>query len=322
MSTSPSTWPAEWTALRSDNWTAVVDPLGAQLSILRDAQGRDLLWDGDPAFWTGRAPILFPIVGALNEGHYRWRGQRYALPRHGLARTRRFELLRSGERELVFRLRFDEETLKVYPFRFELDVAFRMEGQAFEIKAAARNVGDEPMPVSMGFHPAFRWPLFSGAAGDAAARDAHTIEFTFAEPAPVRRLDASGLVTPTPQASPVQGRQLALNDALFAQDVVIFDQLVSRQLSYGASHAPDSPAARGASGSTRLSVSFAGATHLGLWSKPGASFLCIEPWCGMADPVGFDQELDRKPGVFFVPPGSVRSLAMQMELQDTTQTGR
>ena len=309
MSTSPSNWPAEWAALRTDQWTAVVDPLGAQLSILRDAQGRDLLWNGDPAVWAGRAPILFPIVGALNDGHFRWRGQRYALPRHGLARTRRFELLRSGERELVFRLRFDDATLKVYPFRFELDVAFRMEGQSFEMKAAARNVGDEPMPVSMGFHPAFRWPLPYGAPSEGASREAHSIEFAFAESAPVRRLDAAGLVTPTPHVSPVKGRQLSLNDALFAPDVVIFDQLVSRQLTFGAS----------APGSTRLSVSFAGATHLGLWSKPGASFLCIEPWCGMADPVGFNEELDRKPGVFFVPPGSVRSLAMQIELLEGKQ---
>jgi galactose mutarotase-like enzyme len=156
------------------------------------------------------------------------------------------------------------------------------------------------MPASLGFHPAFRWPLPYGAA-----RDAHDIQFAFAEPAPIRRLDDNGLVLPTTQPSPVRDRQLLLDDALFAQDVVIFDRLVSRQLSYGA---PESP---------RLLISFAAATHLGLWTRPGAPFICIEPWRGVADPVGFDEEFERKPGLFRVPPGDSRSLAMQIESSDS-----
>jgi galactose mutarotase-like enzyme len=302
-------WPADWKTLRSDDWTAVVDPLGAQLSILRDARGRDLLWDGDPKFWAGRAPILFPIVGALNDGHYRWRGQRYALPRHGLARTRRFELLHGEERELYFRLSADAQTLQHYPFRFDLDVAFRLEGRAFVMEATVRNAGDEPMPASVGFHPAFRWPLPFGASGHAAPRAAHAIEFTFDEPAPIRRLDRGGLLASTTQASPVRGRDLMLDDALFAEDVVIFDRLISRQLSYGVKA---SDAAR--DDAPRLTVSFAGATHLGLWTKPGAPFICIEPWRGVADPVGFDGEFDLKPGIFVVSPGGTKSLSMQLEL--------
>jgi galactose mutarotase-like enzyme len=302
--------------LRSAEWTAAVDPLGAQLSILRDAQGRDLLWDGDPKFWTGRAPILFPIVGALRDGQYRWRGQRHALPRHGLARTRRFEVLSEDERGLLFRLSADADTLKIYPFRFELDVAFRLEGQAFVIEAIARNVGDEPMPASIGFHPALRWPLPAAPTSAAATREAHDIEFTFDEPAPIRRLDASGLLTPVLHASPVKGRRLALTDALFAEDVLIFDRLVSRQLSYGARRIPGAASNADALGTPRLTVSFAGATHLGLWTKPGAPFLCIEPWRGVADPVGFEGELDRKPGIFIVPPGGAQSLAMQFAWAD------
>lgn len=317
MSSSPSDWPADWIVLRSGEWTAAVDPLGAQLSILRDAQGRDLLWNGDPKIWAGRSPILFPIVGALNGGQYRWRGQRYALPRHGLARTRRFEIIRNEERELLFRLFSDAETLRHYPFRFELDVSYRLEGRAFVMEATVHNRGGEPMPASLGFHPAFRWPLPYGAA-----RNAHDIQFAFAEPAPIRRLDDNGLVLPTTQPSPVRDRQLLLDDALFAQDVVIFDRLVSRQLSYGVADV----AARATSGavamksapeSPRLLISFAAATHLGLWTRPGAPFVCIEPWRGVADPVGFDEEFERKPGLFRVPPGDSRSLAMQIESSDS-----
>jgi galactose mutarotase-like enzyme len=294
-----STSPYDWIALRSDSWSLAVDPHGAQLSALRDAEGRDLLWDGNPAFWNGRAPILFPIVGALNGGQYGWRGKRYALPRHGFARNRPFEVIRNEERDLLFRLRSSADTLLIYPFHFELDVAFRLEGQAMEVEATVRNVGDGPMPASLGFHPAIRWPLPYGGG-----RSAHTIEFPFEETAQVRRLDALGLLAPLGEATPVRGRCLALDDALFEKDVLIFDQLLSRQLLFGVP------------GSRRVAVSFAGATHLGLWTKPGAGFLCIEPWRGVADPVGFSDDLDKKPGTFLVPPGGAQSLAMRLDSID------
>jgi len=283
--------------LRSGHWTVEIDEQGAQLSRLRDAEGRDLLWNGDAAFWSGRAPILFPIVGALNGGHYTWRGQRYVLPRHGLARTRRFEVVRETDHEAVFRLCADADTVKIYPFQFELNVAFRIEGTTLEIEAGVRNLGDEPMPASLGFHPAFRWPLPYGAA-----RGAHFIEFAFDELAPIRRLDAAGLLTDARHPSPVRQRRLALDDSLFAEDVVIFDQLESSQLRYGADSGP------------KLTVSFPGATHLGLWTKPGAGFICIEPWRGVADPVGFDDGFAAKPGLFTVQPGGTGTLLMRLDL--------
>jgi galactose mutarotase-like enzyme len=282
--------------LHADSFTAEIDPQGAQLSLLRDAQGNDLLWNGDPAFWNGRAPILFPIVGALNDGHYRWRGQRHALPRHGFARGKRFEVVRHDEREALLRLVADAETLQVYPFRFELDMAFRCEGKALLIEAIVRNVGHEPMPASVGFHPAFRWPLpYDSARGE------HFLEFEYDELAPIRRLDAKGLLISDPYPTPVRGQRLLLNDALFTDDVVIFDQLASRHVVYGAATGP------------RIRVSFPEASYLGLWSKPGAGFVCIEPWQGVADPVGFEQDLDAKPGVFRVAPGAQRSLQMRFE---------
>ncbi len=102
--------------------------------------------------------------------------------------------------------------------------------------------------------------------------------------------------------TPVRQRRLALDDSLFTDDVVIFDKLVSRQLRYGADSGP------------KLGVSFAGATHLGLWTKPGAGFICIEPWRGVADPIGYDGEFTDKPGLFTVPPGGTRSLEMRLDL--------
>lgn len=204
--------------------------------------------------------------------------------------------------EALFRQCADADTLQVYPFHFELDVLFRMEGNALTIFATVRNVGDEIMPASIGFHPAFRWPL-----APQAARAAHFIEFECDEPAPVRRLDRDGLITNEHHATPVDGKRLVLHDELFTQDVVIFDQLLSRRLIYGAT-------STAAASGPRIAVSFPDATHLGLWTKPGAGFICIEPWRGVADPAGFTGEFQHKPGAFAVAPGSSQSLTMRIEV--------
>jgi galactose mutarotase-like enzyme len=288
--------PSDWIKLQSQDLSALIDPQGAQLSVLRDAQGHDLLWNGDAAWWNGRAPILFPIVGALNGGHYRWRGKPYALPRHGFARGRRFDVVSHDGHQALFRQTADDATRQVYPFAYELDVSIMLEDKALSITAGVLNTGKAVLPASIGFHPAFRWPLPYGAA-----RDSHYLEFEKDERAPIRRLDAAGLLTTTRHSTPVRGKRLKLDDALFVEDVVIFDELQSSAVIYGAERGP------------RIRVSFPGATHLGLWSKPGAGFVCIEPWRGVADPVGFNREMEDKPGVFLVAPGARQSLQMRIE---------
>ncbi len=296
-----ATTPSDWIALGSDALSLAVDPQGAQLSVLRDAAGNELLWNGDPAVWKGRAPILFPIVGALNGGQYRWQGRRHALSRHGFARDRRFDVVHRDGTQALLRQRDAAATREVYPFAFELDVSFRVDGPRANVVATVRNPGDVPLPASLGFHPALRWPLPAGGV-----RAAHYLEFERDEPAPIRRLDDHGLLTATAHATPVQGRRLPLEDGLFRDDVIIFDRLGSRSVTYGADTGP------------RIRVAFPDAEYLGLWSKPGAGFVCIEPWRGVADPCGFDGEFTAKPGVFVVAPGSSQQLTMTLELLNAT----
>ena len=287
--------PSSWITLASSRLSASIDPHGAQLVALRDSRGRDLLWSGDPAWWAGRAPVLFPIVGALAAGCYRWRGREYSLPRHGFARHMPFTVQQRTADAVTLVLRANEATRDVYPFAFELELAFATADMELHVVASVRNTGSQQLPASIGFHPAFRWPL------DESPREQHWLEFERAEPEPVRRLDNAGLLREAPAPTPVHGRRLALDDSLFAEDVVIFDRLHSRSLSYG-------------SATDRLTVEFPDASHLGLWSKPGARFLCIEPWRGVADPEGGPGELDRKPGVLHVEPGDVARLTMRIRL--------
>jgi galactose mutarotase-like enzyme len=290
--------PEAWVAFGSKSLRARVDPLGAQLSELTDADGRPLLWSGDPAVWNGRAPLLFPIVGALAGGRYRLGSRQYALPRHGFARTTPFERVETTPVSATFLLRSDENTRQVYPFRFELQVHFAIEGAMLSVRSIVHNVGDEDMAASFGYHPALRWPLPYGQP-----RDAHFLEFETDEPAPIRRLNADGLLTRAPHATPVAGRRLMLDDALFREDVVIFDQLASRAVTYGAVGAP------------RLRMRFPDTPYFGVWTKPTrAGFICLEPWHGVADPEGFSGDFRDKPGVRIIGVGATMSMRMTIEL--------
>lgn len=286
-----------WVALSSAELHVEVNPLGAQLSILRDRPGHDLLWDGDPSVWAGRAPILFPTVGEVAGGAYRLGSKTYRLSRHGFARGKLFEVVSTTANSATFRLKADESTLQIYPFQFELDVRFTVSGASLAVTTLVRNVGKEDMPASVGYHPAFRWPLPYGRP-----RAEHFLEFANEEPAPIRRLDKTGLLAPEPQPTPVAGRRMMLRDSLFENDVVIFDQLRSHSVTFAASSGP------------RIRVDYPNATYLGIWTKPGAGFVCIEPWRGIADPAGFSGDFTTKPGVFMVVPGTTQSLEMSITL--------
>jgi galactose mutarotase-like enzyme len=287
----------QWLSLRSGELSAEINPLGAQLSSLRDRHGNDLLWNGEPAVWTGRAPLLFPIVGALVGGRYRLGAKSYRLPRHGFARGKLFELIESTSTTAVFRLKQDAETLSVYPFRFELDVHFALDGSTLSVTTSVRNAGDADMPASVGYHPGFRWPLPYGKP-----RSSHLIEFANDEPAPIRRLDADGFVTPERHPTPVVQRRLALADELFRDDVIIFDQVQSRSVTYGADEGP------------RIRVTYPDAPYLGIWTKPRANFICIEPWHGIADLEGFAADFTAKTGVFTVAAGAAKKMEMHITL--------
>jgi len=285
-------------SISSRDLSATIHPLGAQLFTLRDRSGRDLQWNGNPEVWKGRAPILFPIVGALVGNQYRLDGEIFSLPRHGFARDRLFSLLESTSASATFRLGWDDETFKVYPFHFELDLRFTVTDATLHVVATVRNLEDEKfMPASFGFHPAFCWPLPYGRP-----RSAHVVKFEKDEPAPIRRLDSQGLILPDKFATPVVERELRLHDDLFKADAIIFDDIVSRRLRYGAEQGP------------QLELAFPGMPQLGIWTKPGADFICIEPWFGFSDPQDFSGDLRLKPGIALLSPGAVKEFAISISL--------
>ena len=289
----------ELVRIASGEWSALIHPLGAELQSLRDGAGREFMTDADPAFWTGHAPLLFPIIGSLSGDVFRYQEREYSLPRHGFARRNRFAIVEQGEDAVTFALEDSETTRAVYPFAFRLEMAFGLRGGTLSMAATVHNRGDGPMPFSFGYHPAFAWPLPGG--GD---KTAHRIIFTQEEPDPVRRVSkTTGELLPEGEASPVVGRELGLREELFIHDAVIWTGLNSRALRYAA---PDGPA---------LDIAFPDSPDLGLWQVPGAHYICIEPWAGHADPQGFAGEISEKPGIILLPPGEAKVFRLDVSVQ-------
>jgi galactose mutarotase-like enzyme len=292
-------------SIASGDLTARINPLGAELWSLTDAQGSEYMTGADPAFWTGHAPLLFPIVGALAGDSYRLGDETFSLPRHGFARRNPFACVEQDAAAVRFRLTDSAETRAVYPFAFVLDLAFALEGRTLRMAATVANPGDRPLPFSFGYHPAFAWPLPGGAA-----KDAHHIVFEQEEPQPLRLLDGrTGLILPEPRPSPVEGRTLTPSAALFEADALIWDDLHSRSLTFGAP------------GSASLAIAFPDTPMLGIWQKPGADFLCIEPWQGHADPAGYAGDFRDKPGVIVLLPGDSRRLRMDVTVDALRRGG-
>jgi galactose mutarotase-like enzyme len=277
--------------------SAEINPFGAELWSLRNAGGRDLLWDGDPAWWTGRAPLLFPIVGRVPDDRFIHDGRTFELPRHGFARRRLFDVVRQEPALARFRLSADAQTQAVYPFDFVLEAEFAVQGAELRTTVSVANRGPAAMPATFGFHPAFRWPL-----PDAGERFEHAIVFEQDEPGPLRRLDAAGLLAPARLPTPIEGRRLALDDAQFVDDAMIFDSPRSRSLIYGGQGGPS------------LTISWTGMSHLGIWTKPGAPYLCIEPWHGMSAQADASSALAERSDLLHLAPGASAEFSMSLRI--------
>ena len=281
----------------TDHWRiadaieATIGADGAELCALRDRAGHDLLWDAGP-LWPNHSPVLFPIVGQVAGDRIHVDGRAYELPRHGFARRRRFDWVERSATRCSLELRDDEPSRAVYPFPFHLLLTYRIEGDALSVEYALTNPGSAELPAALGAHPAFRWPLREGVQTD------YRIEFETDEPAPIHRV-ADGLLDPAGLPSPVEGRVLRLDPALFVQDAIIMLEPRSRSLRYV-----------GPGGG--LEFSWTGFPQLGLWQKPGADFICVEPWHGYSSPAGWNGDLRDKPGMMLVRPGETRTFGWRV----------
>lgn len=144
--------------LKNDRVCLCVSDCGAEMTSLT-LDGFEYLWSPDPAYYNRTSPCLFPITGRFIDGYYTHKGVQYPMQLNGVAMEKTFEVVSCSDTELTMRLREDEDTLSVYPFKFTLQMNYRLDGQKLYVSYTVTNNSDEPLPYSVGNHTAYRWPL-------------------------------------------------------------------------------------------------------------------------------------------------------------------
>lgn len=283
--------------IASDQLAVEVSTLGAEMQSLRTADGRDFLWNGDAAWWTGRSPILFPIVGKAPDDRLAVNGKTYPMAQHGIARRREFAVIEQTATSCRHELVSSPETREVYPFDFRLMLEHALDGNRLSVNATVQNSGEALLPFGIGFHPAFLWPL-PGADG----KPHEVILDNGAEPGVIQL--EGGLIGKTLPTSPFEAGRLTLKPDLFANDALIFPEDAGTGLTFQAQGGPS------------LHFAFDNLPNIALWQKPGAPFLCIEPWHGMAAHAGGTAELVERPYTVALPAGEEMRFGFTVEIRN------
>ena len=271
-------------SLKNDILSIDVEEFGAELtSIFHTAKNTEYLWNADPAYWKRHAPILFPVVGSLKNKSYLYQGQTYSLPQHGFARDMNFRFIKQSETEVWFSLEATEETKKVYPFDFRLELGYRLIGSEVTALWRVVNTGNEELFFSIGGHPAFLCPLKQGER-----QSDYYILFDSAKPIHYLLVDENGFVVKKPISDqPILTTEegfLPIYSHLFDRDALIIEENQFHRISLADNNKKP-----------YLTVAF-DAPLFGLWSpaKKKAPFVCIEPWYGRCDASDFNGSLEER----------------------------
>ncbi len=278
------------TILENEFLKVTIDSKGAQLSSLLNKETCvEQMWQANPDVWGYHAPNLFPIVGGLLNNELHVDGQTHPMSRHGFARTSEFIVLESDDMHAGFSLPYSEKTLAVYPYKFDFQVLYTLIDNALRITYKLINRDKKPVYFSVGGHPAFNVPFNAGEK-----YEDYYIEFETQENLQSHELNKDGLFNGETHPVPTPNKQLALTRDLFAADALVFKNLKSRMVTIKSTKHDQS-----------LSVEFPHFNYLGLWSKPDADFLCIEPWLGCADSADEPKDITVKENIQKVVAGHV-----------------
>lgn len=281
--------------LKNNELTISVKEHGAELCSIKAGE-REYLWQAYPEFWKRHSPVLFPIVGSVWNGEYRSHGNAYKLGQHGIVRDMDFTLLSADEEKVEFVLEYSSETLQKYPYPFLLKIGYRLKGKTVDVIWKIENPSDEDMYFQIGAHPAFHWPLLSNSAIESGVESMNeelkqcTERGYFLFEPKVEEIDCTVITqggcvdTSVEKKLPVESGYLALNTDSFNQDALILENSQVNAV-----------ALCDQSKKPYLKLSF-DAPLVGLWSPPGknAPFVCIEPWYGRTDRVGYEGDYEDK----------------------------
>ena len=278
------------TILENDYLKVSIDAKGAQLSsFYNKITNTEQLWQADANIWPWHAPNLFPIVGGLINDELLVDGKTYPMKRHGFARNSEFVLLKSDDQQAVFSLPNSEKTLAIYPYRYDFEILYMLIDNALRITYKVINLDKKSIYFSVGAHPAFKVPFNSGEK-----YEDYYLEFETEKKLTTNLLDDKGMFSGETKPVPLDGDKLWLTRDLFDHDALVFKNLQTRQVTLKSKNHEQS-----------VSVEFPHFNYLGIWSKPGADFVCIEPWLGCADTQGEPKDISKKEDIQKLQPGHV-----------------
>lgn len=283
--------------IQNNQLKVTINTKGAELqSIYSSEFEQEYMWSADPQYWAKKSPVLFPIVGTLKNNTYYFKDKAYQLSRHGFARDMEFSVSHQADDTVSFLLTSNDDTLTLYPFKFEFTITYIVNNNTLTVEYKVANKNDDDMYFSVGGHPAFKVPL----TNDTDYND-YELKFNKKENAGRWPISNDGLIEAEPEPLLEQTDCLPLTKELFKKDALVLKHLQSNAV-----RLESDKTERG------LQFTFTNFPYLGLWAAPGADFVCIEPWCGIADSVNADQQLTNKEGIIQLAAGGIYKVSWQV----------
>ncbi len=273
----------EQVILQNQALTVRISPIGAEIQSIMDKSGVERLWQGDPAFWTGRAPILFPVAGGFKDDCYVLDGKRYPMPKHGFVRKLPWRVVAQTPHAATFAIADKHEG---FPFDYELRAHYALGGDTLTVRYEAVNLGNVPFWYSIGSHEGYATP---------EGIDRYELVFDQSETFLHSPLDGN-LIHHDTVTIAENTAVLPLTYDYFTVDALVLRTLKSRGVTL-----------RSNLHGRTVRVEYPGCDVLMLWTKPGAGYICIEPWCNAPDFVDADERIERKPGFMPLAAGEARS---------------
>lgn len=261
-------------SIENDFLKISVNQFGAELSSVYSKKNNlEYLWQGEEKIWSGQSPILFPIVGRLIDDKYTLDGKVYEMPKHGFARKSLWEFIEKTDNSLSFMLKDTEETRKLYPFNFEFLLTFTIEKNRLFVRHEIKNLSSTTLYFSLGAHPAFNCKL-----GDKLIFEKNETLNAF-------KIDLEKSLI-LPKTVPVLKNEtdIVITEDIFKEDALIFKGVKS-----------DYVTLKCESHSLRFHLN--NTPYLGIWAKPSAPYVCIEPWFGLNDIKGEKRDFSKKEAI-------------------------
>lgn len=277
----------------NDNFVLTVNGIGAELNSLKSKKtGIEYIWYGDESIWYGQSPILFPIIGRLLDDKYTLNSNEYSMEKHGIVRKKPFELLEKTKDSLTFVKTQNEETLKDYPYNFEFRVTFQLTNNGLKVTHKVINTDNKEMFYSFGAHPGFNCEI-----GD-------YLEFSDDNKLYTERIDHESILIEETFPVEMDGNRIILTPDIFNNDALILSDFKSKNIKIKSNKH-----------NRVISFDF-DSPFLGIWAKPNAPYVCLEPWWGVNDNYDKKADLSQKRGIMSLLPGDCKEFTWEVSITE------